>query len=123
MNPNPKASNHKPECLCVACRLTRGEKPNPGQKPGGGNGARSRSYLWLTRAADEEVTRAALALGRSKASIAREALLTWLQAWNEGSSNGGQKKVSDEKEFQQHQEKTQTTGAETLELGALFEEV
>jgi hypothetical protein len=77
-----KPANHKPSCPCVACRLARGEAPNPGQQRTGG-GSRAYSYLWLTAACDEEVTKAALALGRSKAGIVREALLTWLQNFRE----------------------------------------
>jgi hypothetical protein len=74
-----KAAGHKAEtCPCVACRVYRGEKPNPSTYT---KTARSRSYLWINDTTDQEITNASCELQRSKASIVREAVINWLEGY------------------------------------------
>ena len=82
MRPVSARTNHKhATCPCVACRLDRGEAPNP--SPVRGSTAARRSYLWLSHAMDHEVSMMAIRLGVSKAAVVRDAVQAWVMAHRE----------------------------------------
>ena len=85
MSPNRRATpkNHRSAtCPCVACRVARGERPNPHRVK---TGARSRNYLWMNDAQDRAVTDAAKRLGVSKSRLVRDGVLGHLERLREAS--------------------------------------